>query len=50
MDATNERHIFDLLLKEATKHGSAQYLFVTPKVNINAYSFKYLVNCFKSSL
>ncbi|EDW44387.1 structural maintenance of chromosomes protein 5 [Drosophila sechellia] len=32
MDATNERHIFDLLLKEATKHGSAQYLFVTPKL------------------
>ncbi|KAH8259548.1 hypothetical protein KR026_006182 [Drosophila bipectinata] len=32
MDATNERHIFDLLLREATKHGSAQYLFVTPKV------------------
>lgn len=32
MDAKNERHIFDLLLKEATKHGSAQYLFVTPKV------------------
>ncbi|KAH8258805.1 hypothetical protein KR038_009819 [Drosophila bunnanda] len=32
MDAKNERHIFDLLLKEATKHGSAQYLFVTPKL------------------
>ncbi|XP_017101542.2 structural maintenance of chromosomes protein 5 [Drosophila bipectinata] len=32
MDATNERHIFDLLLREATKHGSAQYLFVTPKL------------------
>lgn len=32
MDAKNERHIFDLLLREATKHGSAQYLFVTPKV------------------
>jgi len=33
MDATNERNIFELLLKEATKEGSAQYLFVTPKVN-----------------
>ncbi|KAH8322040.1 hypothetical protein KR059_000920 [Drosophila kikkawai] len=32
MDAKNERNIFDLLLKEATKHGSAQYLFVTPKL------------------
>ncbi|EDV90246.1 GH23715 [Drosophila grimshawi] len=32
MDAKNERHIFDLLLKEATKQGSAQYLFVTPKL------------------
>ncbi|KAH8295721.1 hypothetical protein KR018_005816 [Drosophila ironensis] len=32
MDAKNERHIFDLLLREATKHGSAQYLFVTPKL------------------
>lgn len=33
MDATNERNIFELLLKEATKPGSAQYLFVTPKVH-----------------
>ncbi|XP_034659399.1 structural maintenance of chromosomes protein 5 [Drosophila subobscura] len=32
MDAKNERHIFNLLLKEATKPGSAQYLFVTPKL------------------
>ncbi|KAM8707516.1 hypothetical protein ACLKA7_005060 [Drosophila subpalustris] len=32
MDATNERNIFELLLKEATKEGSAQYLFVTPKL------------------
>ncbi|KAH8405322.1 hypothetical protein KR222_005352, partial [Zaprionus bogoriensis] len=32
MDATNERHIFELLLREATKPGSAQYLFVTPKL------------------
>lgn len=32
MDATNERNIFELLLREATKPGSAQYLFVTPKV------------------
>ncbi|EDW19752.2 uncharacterized protein Dmoj_GI11335 [Drosophila mojavensis] len=32
MDAKNERHIFNLLLKEATKDGSAQYLFVTPKL------------------
>ncbi|XP_064544935.1 structural maintenance of chromosomes protein 5 [Drosophila montana] len=32
MDAKNERHIFNLLLKEATKEGSAQYLFVTPKL------------------
>jgi len=41
MDAKNERHIFDLLLKEATKHGSAQYLFVTPKVNI----YKLIIIC-----
>lgn len=34
MDATNERNIFELLLKEATKPGSAQYLFVTPKVRL----------------
>lgn len=32
MDATNERNIFELLLREATKEGSAQYLFVTPKL------------------
>ncbi|TDG38876.1 hypothetical protein AWZ03_014702 [Drosophila navojoa] len=32
MDAKNERHIFNLLSKEATKDGSAQYLFVTPKL------------------
>ncbi|XP_041448109.1 structural maintenance of chromosomes protein 5 isoform X2 [Drosophila obscura] len=32
MDAKNERNIFNLLLREATKPGSAQYLFVTPKL------------------
>ncbi|XP_023031430.1 structural maintenance of chromosomes protein 5 [Drosophila willistoni] len=32
MDSTNERRIFDLLLKEATKEGSSQYIFVTPKL------------------
>ncbi|KAH8396756.1 hypothetical protein KR215_003906, partial [Drosophila sulfurigaster] len=32
MDATNERNIFELLLREATKEGSAQYIFVTPKL------------------
>lgn len=45
MDAKNERHIFNLLLKEATKDGSAQYLFVTPKVSSlywNVIIFSYL--------
>lgn len=40
MDATNERNIFELLLREATKPGSAQYLFVTPKVRRHPIIFR----------
>lgn len=32
MDPTNERRIFDMLVKETSQPGKSQFFFVTPKV------------------
>lgn len=39
MDANNERKIFEMLVKETTQVGRAQYFFVTPKVRISRFRY-----------
>jgi len=39
MDATNERRIFNLLVKMTGRPGSSQYFLLTPKVSMNSYNY-----------
>ncbi|KAG4065266.1 hypothetical protein HA402_012708 [Bradysia odoriphaga] len=42
MDPTNERRIFDMLVKEASQPGKSQFFFVTPKLLMNLTYNEYM--------